>query len=353
MEQRHVIPFFDSDREKHKTFYVNYKLYEELVIVECATADFKYWYWLAAQTLCVYSCVNSLILSVKDDRSQFSGRIFIIPACTNLQFKFKRWIKWVFSLLGFLRFWSENSRFKKEKLIAFHCAHADMVHFKMHDFNMPNNESNSLYEYGNEQTWSGFTCHTKGSHVFYREGWNEEQDGFYIRFSVLAQFYAPASVASDNAGRRKVKRKLVALFHRHFRSFHVCLQTWHTLALTLTLRIFIIMSVHGKVVVADRESERERACTTALPSALLHYINAKMSWHLAQCVHNTVVSMWQHGLLCCILKCPKMKMWSRCIDGGNGGSASNSDNNKQISKCIRKCIARCKVVCKLILYPFH
>lgn len=153
--------------------------------------------------------------------------------------------------------------------------------------------------------------------------------------------------------KKKSEKKIGCVFHRHFRSFHVCLQTWHTLALTLTLRIFIIMSVHGKVVVADRESERERACTTALPSALLHYINAKMSWHLAQCVHNTVVSMWQHGLLCCILKCPKMKMWSRCIDGGDGGSASHSDNNKQISKCIRKCIARCKVVCKLILYPFH
>lgn len=347
-----MIPFFDSDREKHKTFYVNYKLYEELVIVECATADFKYWYWLAAQTLCVYSCVNSLILSVEDDRSRFSGRIFIIPACTNLQFKFKRWIKWVFSLLGFLRFWSENSRFKKEKLIAFHCAHADMVHFKMHDFNMPN-KSLTLFMSMATNKRKAVSLVTPRVRMCSQRGMKRGTGWILHSFFGAGTILCTRICGIRQCRKKKSEKKIGCVFHRHFRSFHVCLQTWHTLALTLTLRIFIIMSVHGKVVVADRESERERACTTALPSALLHYINAKMSWHLAQCVHNTVVSMWQHGLLCCILKCPKMKMWSRCISGGDGGSASHSDNNKQISKCIRKCIARCKVVCKLILYPFH
>lgn len=131
MEQRDIHPlFWFWFEEKHKTFMIlkkNWSLLNALPLISGIDISLL----RVLQTLCVYSCVNSLILSVKDDHSQFSGiYIFfiIIRMHTRLykltvQVQKMNIIKKKFPF-AFLRFWKWIllTPFKKwEKLIVFYC----------------------------------------------------------------------------------------------------------------------------------------------------------------------------------------------------------------------------------------
>lgn len=164
-------------------------------------------------------------------------------------------------------------------------------------------------------------------------------------------------------GRRKVKRKLVAFFIGIFALF-----TSVSRHSTLTEHS-LLWYAWKSCIRGSRESGRgcERDHTSFYICTLYKCENVVASRRVfAQCVsvYNAAVSMWQHGLLCCILKCPKWKY-------GRDASATMTTTavvaavvamtiaprqqqfNKQIWKCIRKCVARCKLICKLISYPFH